>query len=389
MQCAPIYLDYNATTPLDPRVFEIMLPYFRDHFGNSASSQHPWGWKASAAVEKARQQVAKLLGAKSSEIFFTSGSTESNNWVLQALVKSGTHVLSSNVEHSSVSKTLEHLKQLGAEVEFVPVNKFGQVEIEEIKSRIRPHTRLLSFMWVNNEIGSFNPVKEIGELAREHQILFHTDATQAVGKVEINLDELNIDFLSLSAHKIYGPKGTGALYIRSGLEIEPLILGGGHEKGYRSGTLNVPGVVGLGAACEICFAEMTAETQRLTEMRKSFFKELAALVPCVQLNGHPEDRACNNLSLTFKGQCLEEASTFLMNLGFSTGSACHSGKGHASPVLKAIGLSDADASATIRLSIGRFTTEDDLRQTLLSLKNAFGFNKLSSTPQATLEGAKF
>jgi cysteine desulfurase len=376
----PIYLDYNATTPLDSRVFELMLPFFRDQFGNSASSQHPWGWVAQKATEKARGQVAQLLNTEASEIYFTSGATEGNNWVLQSLFNqfSGNpnefHILSTKVEHNSILKTLEHLQKLGADIEYVPVNKWGQVEISEIQKRLKPQTRLLSFMWANNEVGSLNPIQEIGELAYREKIYFHSDATAAVGKLAIDLNKTHVDFLTLSAHKIYGPKGVGAVYIRSKdprIELEPLIHGGGQEKGFRSGTVNTPGVVGFGAACEICRLEMNTETSRTENLRTQFWSNLQQEMPHANLNGHPENRACNNLSITFKGTALDEALPHLMRLGFSMGSACHSGSGKGSHVLKAMGLSDADTASTIRLSLGRYTTPEELSETLILLKKAF------------------
>ncbi len=384
----PIYLDYNATTPLDPRVLEIMLPYFTEHFGNPASSQHLWGWSAARAVEKARQQVAGLLSAQSSEIFFTSGATEGNNWVLQSLFhqwqEAGSqgkfHILSSAVEHSSVLKTLEYLKKLGAEVEYVPVNSFAQVEVSEVKKRIQTDTRLMSFIWANNEVGSLNPINELGELAHNHKIYFHSDATQAVGKIKVNLEVSKVDFLTLSAHKIYGPKGSGALYIRSKnprVELHPLIWGGGQEKGFRSGTVNVPGVVGLGSACELCQHELAQPTHPLMELRNEFLKALINEIPDTKLNGHTTERVFTNLSLTFKGTRLEEVLASLMRLGFSTGSACHSGSMNGSYVLKAMGLSESEMASTIRLSIGRFTTGEELTETLQLLKKAFANSQIT------------
>lgn len=382
MQGKPIYLDYNATTPVDPRVLEALLPYLQENFGNSASSQHLWGWTAQKAVEKARTQVANLLGAKPPEIYFTSGATESNNWVLQSLFyqfcqthkPEKFHVLSCAIEHNSVVKTLEHLKKLGAQVDMVPVNKWGQVEPSEIEKRIHPETRLMSFIWINNEIGTINPVQEIGDLAQRYKIYFHSDATQAAGKVPIDLSKTKIDFLTLSAHKIYGPKGIGALYVRSKeprIELDPLMHGGSHEKGLRSGTVNTPGVVGLGMACEIALNEMTTEAERIGKLRDQFLEDLKIHIPGVRLNGHPTHRAYNNLSLTFSGRRLDEALPFLMRLGFSTGSACHSGSQQGSHVLKGLGFSEDEMAATIRLSLGRQTTTEEIKEALMILKKAF------------------
>ena len=359
-----------------------MLPFFTQHFGNAASSQHPWGWTASRAVEKARQQVAGLLSAKPSEIFFTSGATEGNNWVLQSLFKqwqdSGSagsfHILSSAVEHSSVLKTLEVLKKQGADVEFVPVNAFGQVEILEVKKRIQSNTRLMSFIWANNEIGSLNPMADLGELAHQNKIYFHSDATQAAGKIKVNLEVTKVDFVTLSAHKIYGPKGSGALYIRSQnprIELDPFIFGGGQERGFRSGTVNVPGVVGLGLACELCQQEMNQDSTRLQKLRDDFLKSLQEKLPGTTLNGHPTDRVYSNLSLTMNTKTIDQALPLLMRLGFSTGSACTSGSMTGSYVLKSIGLSADQIASTLRLSMGRFTTESELREALELLTKAF------------------
>ncbi len=378
----PIYLDYNATTPMDPRVLEAMLPFFTEHFGNPASSQHLWGWTAARAIEKARHQVAGLISAKPTEIYFNSGATEGNNWVFQSLFhqwqetgKNGKfHVLSSPVEHSSVLKTLDHLKKLGADIEYVPVNSYGQVEVSEVKKRLTSDTRLMSFIWANNEVGSLNPINELCELAHENKIYFHSDATQAVGKIKVDLEVSKVDFLTLSAHKIYGPKGSGAVFVRSKnprIELQPLIWGGGQEKGARSGTVNVPGVVGLGSACEICHQELNEPTHPLLSLRNDFLKDLMNEIPGIKLNGHPENRVFTNLSLTMHGKRVEEALPLLMRLGFSTGSACSSGTLKGSYVLKAMGLSEQEMASTIRLSVGRSTTSNELKEALELLKKAF------------------
>lgn len=367
----PIYLDYNATTPLDPRTLDIMLPYLQQHFGNSVSSQHAWGWTAQGAIEKARGQIANLIGSKPKEIFFTSGATESNNWVLQSMFKPGVHILTSAVEHSSIMATAEYLKGLGADIETVPVNKYGQVEIEEVAKRIRPDTALMSFMWVNNEVGSVNPIPELCALAKQKGILFHSDATQALDKFEINLSQTPIDFLTLSSHKMYGPKGIGALFIRSPLALRPLIHGGSQERGFRAGTLSVSNAVGFGHACEITSKEMNIENTRMAALRESFVKELTAEIPGIQFNGHPTQRSCTNFSLTFPTSDLDHAAPHLMKIGFSSGSACHSGSGIGSHVLKAMGLTTQEINRTIRLSVGRFTTYEELHETVSILKKAF------------------
>lgn len=378
----PIYLDYNATTPLDPRVLEKMLPYFTEHFGNSVSSQHMWGWSAQRAVDKARSQVAQLLGAQAQEIFFNSGATEGNNHVLKVLFEQHCqtekpdqfHILSSPVEHSSVMKTLEYLSGRGAPVEFVPVNVYGQVEVAEVQKRIRPSTKLMSFIWANNEVGSLNPIQELALLAHQNKIYFHSDATQAVGKIPVNLRETLVDFVTLSAHKIYGPKGVGALFVRAKepkADLSPLLHGGGHEKGLRSGTVNVPGVVGLGAACELCHQHMAEEGSRLGALRDQFLKDLFLEIPDLRLNGHPSQRTYSNMNITFTGRSLDQALPHLMQLGFSTGSACHSGAKGNSHVLAAMGMSEKDISATLRLSMGRFTTAEELTACVGLLKKAF------------------
>ncbi|MBO9666429.1 MAG: cysteine desulfurase, partial [Bdellovibrio sp.] len=263
-----IYFDYNATTPVDPQVYSAMEPYFKEYFGNPASAAHHWGWAAENATQKARMQVASLIGAKASEITFTSGATESNNWVMFGLLSKlreenptgPIHFITSNVEHSSIMKGMDALKKLNVEVDFLPVNNHGQVEVATVLKAIKPHTKLMSFIWVNNEIGTINPIPEIAKVCKENQIYLHTDATQAIGKIPVNVNEMGIDLMSFSGHKIYGPKGVGALYIRSQnpkVVLNPLIYGGGQEKGLRSGTLNVPAIVGLGVASEICKTTLT------------------------------------------------------------------------------------------------------------------------------------
>lgn len=280
-----IYLDYNATTPVDPQVFLAMEPYFKIHFGNPASAGHHWGWAAENAVNKARAQVASLIGAKPSEITFTGGATESNNWVIFGLISKireenpyePIHIITSCVEHSSIMKALPVAQKMGVEVDFLPVNRFGQIEIETLRAAIKPHTKLISLIWVNNEIGTINPLQEVAALAKENKIYLHTDATQAVGKIPVNVTETGIDLMSFSGHKIYGPKGIGAMYIRSKdpkVQINPLIYGGGQEKGLRSGTLNVPGIVGLGMAAEICQQNLPMESVRMTELRKLLWQKL-------------------------------------------------------------------------------------------------------------------
>lgn len=377
-----IYLDYNATTPLDPRVFEAMKPYFLENFGNPASGQHAWGWTAEAAVTKARAQVAALVNAKPQEIYFTSGSTEGNNWAFFGLFHqmrienpgAPIHLLTSAVEHSSVLKSAEALAAMGAEVEFLPVNKYGQVEVEQVRRALKPHTRLLSFIWTNNEIGTINPMLELAQLAKDNKIYFHSDATQAVGKSLVDLQKVGVDLLTFSGHKIYGPKGVGACYLRSQnprVTLQPLLYGGGHERGLRSGTVNVPGAVGLGAACEIAAQELATEEKRTSQLRDLIWTRLSAHFPKAKLNGHPTERSPINVSVTLPGCSLENALPHLQKIGFSTGSACSAGRTSRSHVLAAIGLSEEEASCTLRLSVGRMTTEAEVLQAVDLITAAF------------------
>lgn len=366
-----VYLDYNATTPVDPEVFAKMEPYFKEQFGNPASAGHQWGWTAGHATDKARMQIAQLIGAKPSEIVFTAGATESNNWVIFGLISKlreenpsePIHIITSCVEHNSIMRALEAARTWGVEVDFLPVNQYGQVEVSTIKNAIKPHTKLMTFIWVNNEIGSRNPISEIAAIAKEHKIYLHTDATQAVGKIPVNVATENIDLMSFSAHKIYGPKGVGALYIRSKdpkVQINPLIYGGGHERGLRSGTLNVPAIVGFGAAAEIASRVQKEESARLLELSQFFWKQLQNIAPTIRLNGHPTERAPNNLNVTLPKIRSEFLLPKLQKLGVSTGSACSTGAVSVSHVLRGLGVSEEDAHCTLRLSLGRWTTQEDL-----------------------------
>ncbi|HEY8271665.1 MAG TPA: cysteine desulfurase family protein [Pseudobdellovibrionaceae bacterium] len=384
---SPIYLDYNATTPVDPQVFSIMEPYFKTHFGNPSSFAHQWGWAAQKGVEKARTQVAALLDAKSFEITFTSGATESNNWVIFGLVNKfqsenpgdPLHILASDVEHSSIRNSLMEVQRRGVEVDFVKTNKYGQLDIEAVTKAIKPHTKLMSFIWVNNEIGSINPMQDLVKLAKEKKIYIHSDATQALGKIPVNMHEIPVDFLSASAHKFYGPKGAGILYMRSNqpkVTLPPLIFGGGQESGHRSGTHNVPAIVGLGAAAELCQKIISEEMARTTELRNYLWTGIQKNIPGARLNGHPTERSPINLNVTFPGKNIEQLLPKLGRLGFSQGSACHTGSLEASPVLKAIGLSSQEAQGTIRLSLGRWTTKEELDIAVEILTQAMGADKV-------------
>ncbi|MFN7825320.1 MAG: cysteine desulfurase family protein [Pseudobdellovibrionaceae bacterium] len=374
-----LYLDYNATTPVDPAVLEVMLPYFTEHFGNSVSSLHELGWKADQAVETARKQVAQLLCCSPQEVFFTSGATESNNWVMRGLIdhwrrtepQVKPHVISSPVEHSSVLQTLHWAQRAGLlDVTYVPVDSTGKVQLEEVIKSLRSETRLMSFMWVNNELGSFNPLRELGELARERKIYLHTDATQAIGKTKVDLSEFPLDLLSFSGHKIYGPKGVGILYRRSknpSVQLDPLLYGGGHERGQRSGTVNVPAVVGLGAACDIVSQRWTRDAQNVMDLKKRLFADLKSTFQGLRLNGSQdlETAACNTLNLTFTQHQLPAQ---IPGLAVSRGSACHSGSTSSSQVLKAIGIPEREAQNTLRISLGRDQTWEELSKVAPLLK---------------------
>jgi len=364
----PIYMDYHATTPVDRRVLDAMLPFFNDNFGNPASRNHPFGWDAEAAVEASREQVAKLFGARPKEIVFTAGASESNNLaikgVLEAQRQKGNHVVTCATEHRSVIDTCRSLEKKGlARATVLPVDRYGVVDPQALDAAIGPETVLVSIMFANNEIGTIHPVKQIGEITRRRGVFFHTDATQAVGKIRVDVDEMGIDLLSLSGHKIYGPKGVGALYVRSKeprVRLAPVVEGGGQERGLRSGTLNVPGIVGLGAACEIAAAEMAEEATRLGALRDRLHRSLTDL-DHVTLNGHPTVRLPGNLNLSFG---FVEAESLLMALNreiaLSSGSACSSATLEPSYVLRALGLGDEIAMSSIRFGLGRFTTAEEV-----------------------------
>ena len=367
----PVYFDYCATTPLDPRVLDVMLPFFTEKFGNSSSSLHSYGWEAEAAADDARQRIASALNCKPQEIIFTSGATESNNWVFSGLTDllrkqnptEPIHIISSQVEHNSVLKSLEHLSKFrNIEVDFIAPQKDGTVSLGSIQERVKPYTKILSFMWVNNELGSTNPVEEIAAFAKENKIYFHTDATQAVGKIEINLDKTPIDLLSFSAHKIYGPKGAGILYLRGHepkVQIEPLLHGGGHERGLRSGTLNVPAIVGMGKAVELVSRELSHDQTHFQKLRSHFLEVLNSNQIEFSLNGSTQSYVQSVLNISFKVKNLEVIQ--LPGFAFSKGSACQSGGHSMSHVLKHIGLSSKEAENTFRFSFGRFTTLQEVQ----------------------------
>jgi cysteine desulfurase len=364
----PVYLDYHATTPIDPRVLEAMLPYFRERFGNPASRQHRYGWDAQEAVDRARAQVAALIGAPAGEICFTSGATESNNLAIKgaahALRERGDHLITAVTEHKSVLDSFKRLERDGWQVTWLGVDGDGFVRLDELRAAITDRTVLVSIMAANNEIGTVQPLAGIGALTRERGVLFHTDAAQAAGKVSIDVAAMGIDLLSLTGHKYYGPKGAGALYVRKQrpkLSLVCQIDGGGHENGLRSGTLNVPGIVGLGQAAEICGQAMPAESARLGAMRDRLLAGLRARLDDVRVNG-PEGpgRLPHNLHVSFAGIEGEALLMALGDLAVSTGSACSSGSQAPSHVLEAIGAVGPDAGASIRFGLGRDTTDADV-----------------------------
>src|SRR4051794_34404900 len=368
MTARPVYLDYHATTPVDPRVLEAMLPYFTEHFGNPASRQHAYGWEAQKAVETARQQVAALIGASAQEVVFTSGATESNNLAIKgiahALRDRGDHIITVTTEHKSVLDSCKHLEREGCRVTRLGVDAQGFVDVAELRASITERTVLISVMAANNEIGVLQPLAAIGAIAQEHGVVLHTDAAQAAGKVPLNVAELGVDLLSLTGHKYYGPKGSGALYVRRKkpkLALSCQIDGGGHENGLRSGTLNVPGIVGLGRAAEICRVEMPAESARLARMRDRLLAGLERELEGVRLNGPAGDRRLpHNLHVSFEEVEGEALVMALGDIAVSTGSACSSGSQAPSHVLVAIGATGERAGASIRFGLGRPTTDADV-----------------------------
>jgi cysteine desulfurase len=368
-----VYMDNHATTPVDPRVLEAMLPYFSERFGNAASRNHQFGWEAEAAVDQAREQIARLINAKPKEIIFTSGATESDNLAIKGVVEfykgKGSHVITAVTEHKAVLDTCKALERAGkAQVTYLPVDKGGLVDPDDVCKAIRDQTILISIMYGNNEIGTIHPVHEIAKLAKEKGILFHTDATQGVGKVPVDVESMGIDVMSFTAHKIYGPKGCGALYVRSKgprVRLTPMMDGGGHERGMRSGTLNVPGIVGFGKACELSGLEMEAEAARLLDMRERLRTGIFAQLDEVYLNGHPTQRLPGHLSFGFRGREKDLgkllAALDRAGVAVSAGSACNAHHaGEPSGVLLAMGYDAERARGLLRLSLGRFNTQPEV-----------------------------
>ncbi|WP_447974581.1 IscS subfamily cysteine desulfurase [Nitrospira sp. Kam-Ns4a] len=368
----PIYLDNHSTTPTDPRVLEAMLPYFTEKFGNAASRNHAFGWEAEEAVENARKQIAKLINADPKELIFTSGATESDNLALKGVVEmyreKGDHIITCQTEHRAVLDTAKALEtKRGIKVTYLPVDKHGMVSPDDVKNAITDHTILISIMLANNEIGTIHPVKEIGKIAKERGVLFHCDATQGVGKIPVDVQAMGIDLMSFSAHKIYGPKGVGALYVRKKgprVRLAPIIDGGGHERGMRSGTLPVPLIVGFGKACELCGQEMGAESVRLAALRDKLRDGILKALDEVYLNGHPTERLPHNLNLSF---AYVEGESLLMGvkeIALSSGSACTSATLEPSYVLRALGVGSDLAHSSIRFGLGRFNTEEEIDYTI-------------------------
>ena len=360
----PIYLDNHSTTQVDPRVLEEMLPYLTDRFGNAASRSHSFGWAADKAVETARARVATLIGAKNDEIVFTSGATESDNLAIKGVAEAhrgkGNHIITAVTEHKAVLDSCKRLEKYGYRVTYLPVQKDGLLSHEDLKRAMDSKTILVTVMAANNEIGVLQPIAEIGKFCRERGVIFHSDAAQALGKIPIDVARQNIDLLSISAHKAYGPKGVGALYVRTGVEIAPTIDGGGHEDGMRSGTLNVPGIVGLGKACAICRDEMPHESCRIAGLRNRLREKIQSSLDEVFVNGSMESRLPGNLNMSFAGGDGEELMTAIDDIAVSSGAACTSAHVEPSYVLKALGVSDALAQGSIRFGIGRFNTEAEI-----------------------------
>jgi cysteine desulfurase len=366
----PIYMDHHATTPVDPRVFEAMAPFFLEKFGNAASRNHVFGWEAEQAVEEARKQVAALIHASSKEIIFTSGATESNNLAIKGVAwrhrERGNHIVTCVTEHRAVLDTCRRLEQEGFRVSYLPVNESGQVDPDDVRRAIGDETILVTLMAANNEIGVLHPLAEVGRICHDRhdrEVLFHCDATQAAGKVPFDVEKVQVDLASLSAHKMYGPKGVGALYVRRRdrrVELAPMLDGGGHERGLRSGTLPVPSIVGFGKACELAQREMPEEARRLAGLRDRLQEGILARLDEVRLNGHPKDRLPANLNLSF---AYVEGESLLMGLNdvaVSSGSACTSASREPSYVLQALGVEEELVQASLRFGLGRFNTEEEV-----------------------------
>lgn len=372
----PIYLDNNATTPIDKRVLDTMLPFFTKYFGNAASHSHSFGWQAEEAVDIAREQVAQLINAEPNEIVFTSGATEADNLALKGVFEmyasKGNHIITVKTEHKAVLDSSKHLEKLGAEVTYLDVNRDGLIDVTELQKSIKSNTILISMMYANNEIGVIQPIKDIAAIAKKNEVLFFTDATQAVGKIPVNVIKDGIDLMAFSAHKIYGPKGIGALYVRRRnprVRITAQMDGGGHERGMRSGTLNVPGIVGFGKACELCKVEMQKDSQITAGLRDKLENELLQ-IDGSRVNGSRINRLPNTLNMSFKNvDSTDLMMRFSKNIALSSGSACTSATQSPSFVLKALGLTDQMALSSLRFGLGRFTTEEEIDYTIQQFRH--------------------
>ncbi|MFI5144954.1 MAG: cysteine desulfurase family protein [Ignavibacteria bacterium] len=372
MLSKPIYLDNHSTTRVDPLVFEAMKPFFTEIYGNAASKSHEFGWQAEAAVESSRNRISSYIGAGKNEIIFTSGATESINLALKGTVqhnkRKGTKIITSPAEHNASIDVCKYLSRRGIEIVFLKVDEYGIIDIEDLRNQLDDKTILVNVMLANNEIGSINPVKEIGELCKAKGVLFHSDCTQAVGKIPVNLIEMNIDLMSFSAHKFYGPKGIGALYIRNKnpkVYIDEQINGGGHERGFRSGTLNVPGIVGFAKALELSVNNMDKESENIRSLRDRLYNGLKEKIDNIHFNGHPDlslngKRLYNNLNVAFEGVNADSLMMSVKDIAVSSGSACSSASPEPSHVLKAIGLRDDLIKSSIRFGLGRFNTEEEI-----------------------------
>ncbi len=377
----PVYLDYNATTPVDPVVLETMLPYFSEKFGNAASKTHSYGWIAEEAVERARKQVAELIHCEPSEIIFTSGATEGVNLALKGMFEAystkGNHIITVVTEHKAVLDACKKLEKQGASVTYLPVNNDGLLDLQELEACINEKTILICVMDANNEIGVLQPVKAIAEIAHRHNLIFMSDVTQAIGKIEVNVNDLQIDLMPLSAHKFYGPKGVGALYVRRRgprVTLQSQIDGGGHERNLRSGTLNVPGIVGLGKACEIAVNELESVSQKMKQLRDLLEEKILQEIPEVTINGSREYRLPNTLNVSFKGvESQQLMKALIHDVALASGSACTSAVMEPSYVLKALGLDDKSAYASVRFSLGKPTTEAEVEYAVMKLKEKVAF----------------
>ncbi|MGH9689521.1 MAG: IscS subfamily cysteine desulfurase [Candidatus Acidiferrales bacterium] len=363
----PIYMDYHSTTPVDPRVLEAMLPYFSERFGNAASRNHEFGWRAEEAVENGRSQLARLIGAHPKSIIFTSGATESDNLAIKGVAEAyrekGNHIITQVTEHKAVLDACKHLEKQGMEITYLPVDRDGRISLTALRDAITARTILISIMYANNEIGVIQPIEAIGKIAKENGILLHVDAVQAVGKIPVDVERDGIDLLSITAHKMYGPKGVGALYVRRKnpcVQLASMIDGGGHERGMRSGTLNVPGIVGLGRACEICQQEMQAEAEKVSRLRERLKDALTNGLEDTSINGSVSHRLPNNLNISFSQVEGESLMMGINDVAVSSGSACNSAAIEPSYVLRALGVSEDLAHSSIRFGLGRFNTEEEI-----------------------------